>query len=371
MSYKLKTIALTYSFAQAAAAGSTTFFSVSDLLDNKTYKIEAAASTAALFFILESINAWNFQGQSILNSNDPEEDDHNATHETPHTWKEKSKQSVYLLFDALKTFTNRYFLLASLNDRGIIPLEGTAFWLTLLATLSLKKPFDLTNETYEATKSFLSDDADTRRPFYHNKIECIQRSRFFEPFIIAGSAEHAIGEAVIPTLLILYENDITLGDLGNSPMGAAACAIVTFIYIGLIGQTYLFEGKHTKENLRGDGRPEAINVCCRRPCQLFLYLMGPAHGLESGAGIYFSFINAIENNHTSDTEKKTYKILLIVASALGGFFTAVGTHYSEVQEAQRVLEQGHRQLQEDIGMDLEQPLNQENVVEPRRGIFCC
>ena len=183
MSYKLKTIALTYSFAQAAAAGSAAFFSTSDLLEETSYKTEAAASIAASFFVLEFINAWSFQGDSILKSEEADDEDHAETFETQYTWPEIFKQTIYLIFDSLKTLTNRYFLLASLNDSGIIKITGPLFWISLASDVLLKKLFDLTNETYEATRSLLSGDTDKKRPLYHNQIEPIQRSRAYEPLL--------------------------------------------------------------------------------------------------------------------------------------------------------------------------------------------
>lgn len=332
----LKMISVCYSLSQAITAGSTTFFSISDLLKTNPNRIPTAASVATLFFILEGINAKYFQGQAIL---EDEEEKHCATHESAHTRTEISTESCYLLFDALKTFTNRYFLLASLND-NIIPLKQW-FWPILIVDFILKKSFDLTNETYEATQAIVGAD---RRPFYHNKIACIQHSILFKPYIIAGSIEHVAGEAVIQALLILALYKMSLSDITRNPTHLAASVFATFLLLVLTAQTYLFEGKHTRENLAGDGRPYEINICCKTPCHWLLYAMGPAHGLESGAGIYFSFNTAITNSGFDATTKNTLNAVLLIASAMCFLATAIGTHYSEVKQAQRVLAEQYESL---------------------------
>lgn len=342
----LRIIAGSYSLAQAAVAGSTTFFSFADLLKKNTMRMPTAASLAAIFFILELINARCFQGQAIL------EDDEKryATRDTVHTRTEISKQSLYLVFDTFKTFTNRYFLLASL-DNNIIPLQQW-FWPMLITDFILKKSFDLSNETYEATQAIVGAD---RRPFYHNKIACTQHSIFFKPYIIASSIEHVAGETAIQTLLILALYKINVSDIIENPAYLATSSAGALIVLILIAQTYLFEGKHTRENLAGDGRPYHINVCCKTPCKMLLNLMGPAHGLESGAGVYFSFNKAIANSHFNNTSKDSLKTLLMIASSLSFLATAIGTHYSEVKQAQRVLDEQHEALDDDL--ELGAPLN--------------
>ncbi len=372
-------IAWWYSVSQGLFTGFSTFTSM--VVASKNFTVSLIAGVIAL--IADTIASYFFQGKAIQQSDtdrklyteikDPNQetallinkDQKRETAFVPSrrsTFVSTTAQLGYMTLDASKTIANRYFLLFTLynlfNDNENYEdnnnLTMNLISLFLLISIMIKQTFNMSNETWEATKAIaehITHDA-TQEPFYHKvflPLSKSQNSSLFFTFI--GSIDHTLWDDLAPWVVLLPKEAIQYLAL-HKPVQYTIIALAGIIGFPLavlvFFQTYLFEGKHTLENLKtihfelartnSIEIPQKVGEIFKIPLQLAkvlratITIMSPIHGLATSVPVFVTLRNLIKNPDAKWT-----------VSTVSGLFTLLGTaigHYkSEVKEAKMELDE--------------------------------
>lgn len=334
MNYRLF-FATGFSASEGFTAGFTTAFTADE-------KISSNPGVITLFFVitgvLQGLKTYYFQGQAIL------DEGHGHHEHIPHAPGHKASvanktiQVLFLGFNIFTTFTNRYYLWKDFSD-NVLELSPIVFWTTLTLDLITKTAFDATNESYETAQGLASKLAGRPiKPFYHDFfVPLYGQPCYLYLFGVWGSLEHMLGEAVIPWCLFLADMGFTYNSLKKSDAdfyggGGSALGLLTILFV----QTFLFEFKHTMENLSPD---DDHYVAGKLPGawlfkHLFLNFMAPIHALENFVTVYYPAKSVFSHaTGLTETEKDILTDASFVLAMVSAVICLVGTQLSEVKHA--------------------------------------
>ena len=321
-------VAIAYSSARAA---STSFTIVYYLSSGVTDSHVAIMSVAMTFLLLDFIDAYNFQGSAIKETQAA----YTALDAIEPSIKQRVLEKIYLLFDVFKTLTKHYFLFKELNTKAYHYLNASRFLAVLLVDCTVKELFNLSNATHASAKSIKGGAA----PCYHHVMVRLlgNKSTVLRGFILLGTIEHLLTEAVIPLLLCNHEfTQVSEESLAHNEGHAVAVGVVIFLLCLLGLQTYLWEGNNTRKNINPHRDDHRLYLPCARWCKCLLYLMGPPHGLANFVSVYFPAKKEIVE-HVARHSQQTLITVFFGVAVCTALFAWIGTQLSEINEAQEAI----------------------------------
>lgn len=253
-----KTTAATYSLSQGISTGASICFSVYDASHN----IGLSVLSAAVGGSADTANSLCFQGKSILESIETQNDNaEKELNQTQNALPSKLRQccsyfsqSAYLLFDNAKNFSNRYFLITALQQCTKITLSSGVFWATLSIDFVIKQLFAMSNETFETISELTNKIIPGADVFYKNIFKPISNNSLRLCFRIVGSAEHALVDDIISWMPLLLSSPAAqfLSSSETIPriILSLSGVIGVTLTLALFSLVYFFEGEHTEKNFK-------------------------------------------------------------------------------------------------------------------------
>ncbi len=328
-----KVIAALYSVSNGISTGTTMGWP----LYKKTRSLAIGITTAAISSTIDSYNSYAFQGQSIINKPNDNDDEDYLPESSP-SCTTTTLQILYTLFATAKTYADRYFLFTVLIDLFSLSVSSPVFYTVLAADVLIKQSFDMTNVLYEANEMIQKKiDRTKGTPFYRNLFNPIASSCKRTFFTALGSLEHTLGDDLLPLLAFIPQAVIRDFAENKNPRNIALISLFTIIGAALITlvfiQTYLFEGGHTQQHLANAEEAEETEPLSSTMYSILdksLLLMGPFHGAAAAMPVYVTLKEML-------TDPTKSLICSLTATIFTFINVTIGTCLSEVRESREKL----------------------------------